>query len=184
MTMATAAVSKDDGTTETITEFNGGINYEMSKRTAITLEAFVLNKKMSVFVSFVPKFYYILPWQLRLIPKSKTVEVEEDTSSDEEVDSDNEDYVEAMRQREVSIGSTMLEGGVSMANSRMWMLGCSHLLTRSLTFAYNFERSLIPVRSAKVYRYKNAVMLRHDVSKEVTTSISYTRIGRRCKEMK
>ena len=68
MTMAHAAVTKDSGATETITEFNGGINYQMSKLASMTLEVFVLNKQMSVFFSMVPKFYYILPWKLRLIP--------------------------------------------------------------------------------------------------------------------
>ena len=68
LTMSHAAVTQDDGSTESITEFNGGVNVEFNERASMTMEVFVLNKNMSVFFSFIPKFYYILPWQIRLVP--------------------------------------------------------------------------------------------------------------------
>ena len=119
---------------------------------------------------------------MRLIPQSKTANEEGvDSSDDEDIDSENDDH-DTTRRLESQVGSTMLEGGISLANSRMWMLGCSHLLTRNLSIGYNFEQSLIPIRIARVCRTKNSFMLRHDVSKEVATRISYTNIARSAKE--
>ena len=76
----------------------------------------------------------------------------------------------------------MLEAGYSMANSRMWMFGFSHLLTRSVSMGYNMEQSLIPINQARVLRTKNTILMRHDVSQELATRISLTRINRHCEQ--
>lgn len=53
------------------------------------MEAFIINKNMSVFFSFVPRLYYILPWRLRLVPESSRVEEDEvDSSEEEDLDED------------------------------------------------------------------------------------------------
>ena len=80
--MSHAAVTTKDGTTECITEFNGGFKFDLTQGTTLTLETFVLNKNMSVFFSMIPKLYYIVPYRLRLIP---------DLRSDEQVIEEMED---------------------------------------------------------------------------------------------
>ena len=62
----------------------------------------------------------------------------------------------------------------------MWMFGLSHLLTRKLSVGLIHEESLIPVARARIDRSKNTVMVRHDISKTVTTRISLCRIRRHC----
>ena len=130
---------------------------------------------MSVFFSFVPRLYYILPWRLRLIP---------DYSSQMDLEEEGEDLTEEekreIEQDESHAGSTMLEGSFSIANSRMWMLGLSHILTRKISVGYNFEQSLVPVRQARIDRKKHNFMVRHDVSKETSTRISYSLTHRHC----
>ena len=88
MTMSHAAVTQKTGKTDSITEFNGGINLDLNKHSSMTMEVFVLNKNMSVFFSLVPKIYYILPWRFRLVPLqmkgSEWQATEEDDSCEEE----------------------------------------------------------------------------------------------------
>ena len=69
---------------------------------------------------------------------------------------------------------------MSFANSNMWLIGFQHIITRNLSFGYNFDLSSIPVRQARIERQRNAFMLRHDVSKELATRISYTNTNRIC----
>ena len=57
------------------------------------MEVFVLNKNMSVFFSFVPRFYYILPWRLRLVPKSFQ-EADQDDDVDGNIDDEHLDEEE------------------------------------------------------------------------------------------
>lgn len=71
---------------------------------------------------------------------------------------------------------------MSLANSRMLMFGVSHLLTSSISAAFNYEQSLIPIRNARLCRAKKTFLLRHDVSKEVSTRFSFSRISRSSKE--
>ena len=48
------------------------------------MEVVVLNKNFSVFFSFVPRFYYVLPWRYRLISKAEEDYQEEVAELDEE----------------------------------------------------------------------------------------------------
>lgn len=58
---------------------------ELSRQTAMTMEASVLNKDTSIFFSFVPRLYYVLPWKFRLIPEN-TQTAEEYQEEIEELD--------------------------------------------------------------------------------------------------
>lgn len=51
----------------------------------------------------------------------------------------------------------------------MWLVGLSHVLTRTLAVGYNLQLSVIPVGREVVTRRKHAYLVKHDVSKEVTT---------------
>mmetsp|Transcript_9963 Transcript_9963/g.12458 ORF Transcript_9963/g.12458 Transcript_9963/m.12458 type:complete len:94 (-) Transcript_9963:1462-1743(-) len=91
--MSHAAITQKDGSTESITEFNGGVKMELNQRASMTMEVFVLNKNMSVFFSMVPKLYFILPWQLRLIPKSAGASEQPDAQG-QDSDSESEEIDE------------------------------------------------------------------------------------------
>jgi len=73
---------------------------------------------------------------------------------------------------------------MAFSNTSMWLLGCQHILSRNLSFGYNFDSSFIPVNRHGVQRFRNAFMLRHDISKELASRISYTNIQRHCKTNK
>jgi len=76
LTMAHARVTKPDGSTQDITEYNGGVSFELSRGTALAMEVGVINQNFRIFFSFTPRFYYILPWRLRLIPQVNPAEDE------------------------------------------------------------------------------------------------------------
>ena len=99
---------------------------------------------------------------------------------EEEGENLTEEEKREIEQDESHAGSTMLEGSFSIANSRMWMLGLSHILTRKISVGYNFEQSLVPVRQARIDRKKHNFMVRHDVSKETSTRVSYSLTHRHC----
>ena len=66
------------------------------------MEVIVLNKQFSVFFSFVPRLYYVLPWRLRLAP-------EFDKSSEEyleEIEDLDEEEVKEIETQEAQVGST------------------------------------------------------------------------------
>ena len=66
------------------------------------MEVIVLNKQFSVFFSFVPRLYYVLPWRLRLVP-------ELDKSSEEyleEIEGLDEEEVKEIETQESQVGST------------------------------------------------------------------------------
>ena len=175
--MAHAEITKADGSSESITEFNGGIAMELDQRTALSMEVTVLNKNFSVFFSFIPRLYYVLPWRLRLIPEVH----QNDDEYLEEIECLDEEEVKEIEAQEAQVGSTQLEAAMSFANSNMWLLGFQHILSRNLSLGYNFDTSLIPVRNARIQRYRNCFMLRHDISKEAATRLSYTNTKRVCK---
>ena len=100
--MAHAEITKEDGSSESITEFNGGIAMELDQRTALSMEVTVLNKNFSVFFSFIPRLYYVLPWRLRLIPELNQT----DDEYLEEIEHLDEEEVKEIEAQEAQVGST------------------------------------------------------------------------------
>lgn len=97
LTMAHAKITEKNGSSQSITEYNGGVSLQLDRRTALSVEVVALNKNFSVFFSFVPRLYYILPWQLRLVPE---VSLADDEQFQEEVKDLTEEEVAEIETQE------------------------------------------------------------------------------------
>ena len=90
--------TKVDGEHKSLTEFIGGFEVELDQSKAINMQIQVLNARMSIFFFLLPRVFYVLPWQIRLLPEFiyTSKPKQNDQESDDEMDSkkDEEDQSE------------------------------------------------------------------------------------------